>query len=184
MVRHVRKRRMRSQVFRQWGVVLGMFAILMATLAPTVSQALVAIRGHAMNPHAHCAMPSATMPGMANTASMSMSMVMNAGQASSTPKDPMDSAGDMPMNMSMDMSAGMLHSDMRSDMHGDHHAMSHGDACGYCSLLAHLPVVPIVSTPFAVTVWAIQHRVATRFDSVRRAEPLTFAQPRAPPVRS
>jgi hypothetical protein len=169
---------MRSRVFRKWGVVLGMFAILMATLAPTVSQALVAIRGHATNPHAHCAMPSATMPGMANTASMSMSM--NAAQASSMPMDPMDSAGDMPMDMSMDMSAGMLH----GDMHGDHHAMSHGDACGYCSLLAHLPVVPIVSTPFAVTVWAIQHRVATRFDSVRRAEPLTFAQPRAPPVRS
>ena len=59
--------------------------------------------------------------------------------------------------------------------------MSDGDACGYCSLLAHMPAVPSVEALFVVTVRALQHTVATRFESVRRVEPLTFAQPRAPP---
>jgi hypothetical protein len=62
--------------------------------------------------------------------------------------------------------------------------MSDGDACGYCSLLAHMPAVPSVEALFVVTVRAVQHTVATRFESVRRVEPLTFAQPRAPPSAS
>ncbi|HEY2023630.1 MAG TPA: DUF2946 domain-containing protein, partial [Paraburkholderia sp.] len=37
---------------------------------------------------------------------------------------------------------------------------------------------------FVVAVRALQHTVATRFESVRRVEPLTFAQPRAPPFSS
>ncbi len=65
-----------------------------------------------------------------------------------------------------------------------HAATSGGDACGYCSLLAHMPVVPSVEALFSVTVRALQHTVATRFESVRRVEPLTFAQPRAPPFVS
>ena len=65
-----------------------------------------------------------------------------------------------------------------------HAATSGGDACGYCSLLAHMPVVPSVEALFSVTVRALQHTVATRFESIRRVEPLTFAQPRAPPFAS
>lgn len=68
--------------------------------------------------------------------------------------------------------------------HAQHAAMSDGDACGYCSLLAHMPAVPSVEALFFVTVRAVQHTVATRFERVRRVEPLTFAQPRAPPFTS
>lgn len=152
---------MRSRSFRKWGVVLGMIAILMATLAPTISQALVSVRSHTTQAHDHCAMHAS-----ADMSSMSMSM------------DPMHAS-----MMQWDVSGGTS-THGSGMMHGDHHAMSPGDACGYCSLLAHLPVVPVVHSPFAVTVRAIQHRVATRFESVRRADPLTFAQPRAPPVLS
>lgn len=68
--------------------------------------------------------------------------------------------------------------------HPQHTSMSDGDACGYCSLLAHMPVVPSVGTLFTVAVRARQHTIATRFESVRRVEPLTFAQPRAPPFNA
>lgn len=70
------------------------------------------------------------------------------------------------------------------DSTSKHAQMSHGDACGYCSLFAHLPVMPSVETLFLVAVRATQHTVATRFESTRRVEPLTFAQPRAPPFPS
>ena len=72
-------------------------------------------------------------------------------------------------------------SDQPAGKHTQHAAMSDGDACGYCSLLAHLPVMPGVETLFVAAVRTRQHVVATRFESVRRVEPLTFAQPRAPP---
>jgi hypothetical protein len=72
----------------------------------------------------------------------------------------------------------------RDDAAGKHARMSTGDACGYCSLLAHLPVMPAVETLFAASVRARQHTVVTRFHSVRRVEPLVFAQPRAPPAVS
>jgi hypothetical protein len=71
-----------------------------------------------------------------------------------------------------------------ADTAGKHAQMSDGDACGYCSLLAHLPAMPSVEALFVVAVRARQHTVATRFESVRRVEPLTFAQPRAPPLAS
>jgi hypothetical protein len=74
--------------------------------------------------------------------------------------------------------------DPAGDKHADHTAMSDGDPCGYCSLLAHMPAMPSVEALFVVTVRAVQHTVATRFESVRRVEPLTFAQPRAPPSAS
>jgi hypothetical protein len=44
--------------------------------------------------------------------------------------------------------------------------------------------MPAVETLFVAAVRARQHTVATRFYSVRRVEPLTFAQPRAPPAVS
>jgi Protein of unknown function (DUF2946) len=59
-----------------------------------------------------------------------------------------------------------------------------GDDCGYCSLFDHIPVVTTIEVPFVAIAWTIEHRTATRFKSVRRLEPLTSSQPRAPPVLS
>jgi len=126
---------MLSRFHRKIGSILGLFAILMATLAPTVSQALAASRDENAMTGMHCSMPS-----MQDTAP--------------------DNASDR------------------------HSLASHWEACGYCSLLAHIPVVPSVQASLVITVQAIQHRVATRFESVRRVEPLTSAQPRAPPFSS
>ncbi|TDN62021.1 DUF2946 domain-containing protein [Paraburkholderia sp. BL10I2N1] len=126
---------MLSRVYRRIGSLLGLLAILMATLAPTVSQTLAATRTDHSMTGGHCSMPS------------------------------------------------MQHQSPDSDTHPGS-TMSDGQACGYCSLLAHMPVIPGVQAAFAVTIRAIQHPVATRFESVRLVEPLTPAQPRAPPVSS
>jgi hypothetical protein len=72
---------------------------------------------------------------------------------------------------------------------GGHESPQHsitglGDDCGYCSLFAHMPVVPAIEAPFVAIAWAIEHRKLTRIKSVRRLEPLTASQPRAPPVLS
>ncbi|QTO20948.1 DUF2946 domain-containing protein [Burkholderia seminalis] len=61
---------------------------------------------------------------------------------------------------------------------------AHLQACGYCSLLVHTPALPAPELTFAAHVRVIQHRAATRFESLRRALPLTAAQPRAPPFTS
>ncbi|HTJ93590.1 MAG TPA: DUF2946 domain-containing protein [Pararobbsia sp.] len=177
---------MRSRIFQKIGVVLGMIAILMATLAPTVSQALVLYRSHAPGMPAHCTMGHAQRP---ETGPALDTSAMQAGEAAE-----MEDASDTSAMPDMSMMPGMtMHADMRGGHdalghamhHADtHHTMSEGDACGYCSLLFHLPLMPVVSAPFATTVWAIQHRLITQFERIRRAEPLTFAQPRAPPVRS
>jgi hypothetical protein len=121
---------MQQRLFRKLGSWLGLLAILMATLAPTVSQTLAA------NRHLDALCSAQALPG--------------------------DAAGTQ----------------------GSHSQMSHGDACAYCSLLAHVPVVPAVAVPFALTVRLIEHRRAVRFDTVRRVEPLTSSQPRAPPFSS
>jgi Protein of unknown function (DUF2946) len=126
---------MLSRFHQKIGSILGLLAILMATLAPTVSQALAASRDENTMTGMHCSMPSMQDNAPDNT----------------------------------------------SDTHS---LASHWEACGYCSLLAHIPVVPSVQASLVITVQAIQHRVATRFESVRRVEPLTSAQPRAPPFSS
>jgi DUF2946 family protein len=120
---------MQQRLFQKIGSLLGLFAILMATLAPTISQTLAASR------HLDALCSAQALPD--------------------------DGAGSFP---------------------GSHTQMSHGDACAYCSLLAHVPVVPSVQIPFSVTIWLIEHRRAVRFDTVRRVEPLTSSQPRAPPL--
>ncbi|MFT4069354.1 DUF2946 domain-containing protein [Paraburkholderia sp.] len=138
---------------RKIGSWLGLLAILMTTLAPTISRTLAARDGgDGAMAGGHCQM--ASMSEMASMPGMSM---RNAARAAANAPD--DSAG-------------------------KHARMSAGDACGYCSLLAHLPVMPGVETLFVTAVHARQQRVATRFESVRRVEPLTFAQPRAPPAVS
>jgi hypothetical protein len=72
----------------------------------------------------------------------------------------------------------------------DHHhpsgnlAQHGGQACGYCHFFTHAPALPSVVAVFALVIWAIQQRIATRFQSVRRFFALNTAQPRAPPLAS
>lgn len=149
-----------SRFYRKIGSWLGLFAILMATLAPTISHTLAAHGDDGAMSGEHCAMPS--MDSMDSMDAMS-SMRDATPDHASLVSDPSEASG---------------------NRHARHSTMSDGDACGYCSLLAHMPVVPSVEGPFVVAVRALQHTVATRFESVRRVEPLTFAQPRAPPFSS
>lgn len=131
----------------------------MATLAPTISHSLAARSAGEIRMEAGLCSTSSKASGLevdATSSMFSMSFMPSMqGQASG------DTSG--------------KHT---------HAATSDGDACGYCSLLAHMPVVPSVEALFSVTVRALQHTVATRFESIRRVEPLTFAQPRAPPFAS
>ncbi|WP_233801648.1 DUF2946 domain-containing protein [Paraburkholderia sp. HP33-1] len=146
---------------RKVGSWLGLLAILMTTLAPTISQTLAAHYHADALPGEHCQMASmddiASMPGM-----QMPDDTPDATQAAANPSDESDAA----------------------DHPASKHAQMSSDACGYCSLLAHLPVMPSVGMLFVAAVRALQHTAATRFDSVRRVEPLTFAQPRAPPSAS
>lgn len=54
--------------------------------------------------------------------------------------------------------------------------------CGYCNLLAHLPVMPGVSLPLALATRLVHARVAARFERLTCVDPLTFALARAPPL--
>ncbi|MGF6569127.1 hypothetical protein ABH945_001203 [Paraburkholderia sp. GAS333] len=148
-----------SRFYRNIGSWLGLLAILMATLAPTISQTLAARAERGAMADEHCDMVS--MDSM-----QSMHAMPQMGSMSSM----RDATDDAPQA-----------STPTSDSTTKHTQMSDGDACGYCSLLAHLPVMPGVETLFVAAVRTRQHVVATRFKSVRRVEPLTFAQPRAPP---
>ncbi|NIF51298.1 DUF2946 domain-containing protein [Burkholderia sp. Ax-1724] len=148
---------MLTRLHRKIGSWLGLLAILMTTLAPTISHTLAARDAAAALSGAHC---RASMDGMEADA---------IGARASMPA----------MRMSMPM-----HDGAPGDAPGKHAWMSDGDACGYCSLLAHLPVMPGIETLFAVAIPTHRQQVAVRFDSVRRAEPLAFAQPRAPPFAS
>lgn len=129
---------MRSRLYRKIASLLGLLAILMVTLAPTVSQTLAAARHGDSSMASDCDM--ASMPSMQHDADDDKS---------------------------------------RPDT-----TLSDGQACGYCSLLAHVPVVPGVPATFAVTSLLIQLPVATRFESARLVEPLASFQPRAPPTLS
>ncbi|WP_176058469.1 DUF2946 domain-containing protein [Paraburkholderia sp. BCC1876] len=154
---------MLSRFYRKIGSWLGLLAILMATLAPTISHTLAARDAAAGGMPEHCMMPS-----MDSMASMPMDSMASMHAMSSMQQDP--AAAGTPTDS--------------TSKHPQHTSMSDGDACGYCSLLAHMPAVPSVETLFTVAVRARQHTIATRFESVRRVEPLTFAQPRAPPVNA
>ncbi|WP_408282016.1 DUF2946 domain-containing protein [Paraburkholderia sp. RL17-373-BIF-A] len=149
-----------SRFYRKIGSWLGLFAILMATLAPTISHTLAARSDESGMSAEHCDMPSMASMGSMDSMDSMQDDTLDATSVTSSAPDP---AG---------------------DKHADHTAMSDGDLCGYCSLLAHMPAMPSVEALFVVTVRAVQHTVATRFESVRRVEPVTFAQPRAPPSAS
>ncbi|MEX3809540.1 DUF2946 domain-containing protein [Paraburkholderia sp. BR13439] len=146
---------------RKIGSWLGSLAILLSTLAPTISQTLAAHRHADAMMGEHCQMASmddmASMPGM-----RIQDDTPEPTQAIANPPDNTDDTGNPT----------------------DKHAQMSGDACGYCSLLAHLPVMPSVGMLFVAAVRARQHTAVTRYNSVRRVEPLTFAQPRAPPSAS
>ncbi|CAG9261210.1 Permeases of the major facilitator superfamily [Burkholderia diffusa] len=125
---------MLSRRFRKIVSLIGMLAILMTALAPTISQAL-------------------------------------------TTQDRVDSllagyctAGPAGGNHAGDGSSKSL--------------QAHLQACGYCSLLAHTPALPAPELTFAANFQPLRHREATRFESLRRTQPLTAAQPRAPPLAS
>ncbi|MGF6937427.1 hypothetical protein OKW41_006589 [Paraburkholderia sp. UCT70] len=153
---------MMNRWHRKIGSWLGLLAILLTTLAPTISQTLAAhYRADAMM-GGHCQMTSmddtASMPGMR----MQDDTPDTTQATANRPDDSDDSA-------------------TPASHAGAKHAQMSGDACGYCSLLAHLPVMPSVGMLFVAAVRARQHTAAARFDSVRRVEPLSFAQPRAPP---
>jgi hypothetical protein len=126
---------MLSGFYRKVGALLGLFAILMATLAPTISQAVAQQRDVSLLTDWVCS-------------------------AQATPEHQGEAKS------------------------GTHALSDHWQACGYCSLLAHIPPAPAVQPTFATTVWAIQHRIATRFEQVRRIAAFTAAQPRAPPFTS
>jgi len=126
---------MLSRFHRKIGSLLGLLAILMATLAPTISHTLTASRDDAALSGSLCSAQSA----------------------------PDDTSG------SEDAS---------------HSLAAHWQACGYCSLLFHTPFISGAPATFAVAVQAVRQPVEIRFESVRRVEPLTPAQPRAPPVLS
>ncbi|WP_321788065.1 DUF2946 domain-containing protein [Burkholderia pyrrocinia] len=125
---------MLSRRLRKIGSLIGMLAILMTALAPTISQAL-------------------TTQGRVDA--------LMAGYCTAAPATGGRSADSSSKNL-----------------------QAHLQACGYCSLLAHTPALPAPELTFAANVRVIQHREATRFESLRRTLPLTAAQPRAPPFAS
>ena len=116
------------------GSILGLLAILMAMLAPTVSQALSSHDRLDAALAEHC------------------SALQSVGDT-----DPLNPVNPHPLTF-------------------------HWQACGYCGLLAHFPVLPPAAIVFA-TPAAFAHSVAVQPNtSTHLARPIASAQPRAPPV--
>jgi hypothetical protein len=67
---------------------------------------------------------------------------------------------------------------------GPHAPAQHWQACAYCGLLAHVPVLPGVSVLFAVSLAVARATVAPSRPEVRAPASHTTAQPRAPPAFS
>jgi hypothetical protein len=119
---------------RKIGSWLGLLAILMSTLAPTVSQALAA----------HDRL----------------------GQALAT-------------YCSAEPDNAPLGHDGKSPSHA-----FHWQACAYCGMLAHAPVLPGTATVFAAAVTVARAPVVSAHNDVHIPLIYTAAQPRAPPVLS
>ncbi len=113
------------------GSILGLLAILMATLAPTVSQAL----------SAHNRLDAA----LAERCS-AIEGATDVGRAAPQP------------------------------------LIFHWQACGYCSLLAQVPVVPPANFAFATQAPFAHSAIVRVTASTLSIFPVTSAQPRAPPV--
>ncbi|MEQ5842250.1 DUF2946 domain-containing protein [Paraburkholderia acidicola] len=65
-----------------------------------------------------------------------------------------------------------------------HGAALHWQACAYCGLLAHLPVLPGTTTSFAASRSVAPALVLVVQNEVRPLLAYTAAQPRAPPAFS
>lgn len=119
---------------RKIGSLLGLLAILMSVLAPTISQTMAAHQrlGHAL------------------------ATVCTVEPAADAPSH------DTP----------------------DHSLAQHWQACAYCSLLAHVPVLPGTTSQFAVALTVTRVGAAPSVREVRALTIHTAAQPRAPPVFS
>ncbi|UGS88476.1 DUF2946 domain-containing protein (plasmid) [Ralstonia wenshanensis] len=117
---------------RKIGSLLGLLAILMAAIAPTISQAVAAQHRLETLLATYCSVHADT-----------------------------DAQRSYPVS---------------HDAHADR------PACGYCSLASHTPVLVPATASFGAIVWGIQHRLATRFESLWRPPVLTSARPRAPPL--
>ncbi|WP_281662945.1 DUF2946 domain-containing protein [Paraburkholderia fungorum] len=117
------------------GNLLGLLAILMSTLAPTVSQALAAHNrlGEALS--SYCTAEPDTTP------------LAHAGKSS-------------------------------------HSSAFHWQACAYCGMLAHAPVLPGTPAVFAATQLVVRAPVVATRDALHVPLFYTAAQPRAPPVFS
>jgi hypothetical protein len=124
-------RRMLRRHLQKIGSILGLLAILMATLAPTVSQAL----------SSHERLDTAL------------------AERCTAAQDVTDVERSAP-----------------------HPLVFHWQACGYCGLLAHFPVVPPAGIVF-VTQAVFAHAVTVHASANTRSISLvTSAQPRAPPA--
>lgn len=117
------------------GSLLGLLAILMSTLAPTVSQALAA--------HDRLGQALATYC----SADPDNSQVEKADKSSHAP-------------------------------------VWHWQACAYCGMLAHAPVLPGTATVFAAELSVARAPVLVTRDAIHIPLVYTAAQPRAPPVLS
>jgi len=151
----------RHSLFPAW---LGILAILMLFIAPVVSKSLVtAGMSHSMMP----GMSMAEMP----MAAMDMSEMTEPDMPMSHDEmaDTAAHQNSMPMH---DMGMGMM---MPGDMSGA--------ACGYCVLLAHLPLLHMLALPM-LWVSSTSSRAPPRLAAVRLV-PTAFypdSQPRAPPA--
>ena len=117
------------------GSLLGLLAILMSTLAPTISQALAASNRLDQALATYC----------------------------STEPD---------------------HSPVEHDGTSSHSSAFHWQACAYCGMLAHVPVLPGTATVFMAALSVARAPVVATHDSAHVPLLYTAAQPRAPPVLS
>lgn len=117
------------------GSLLGLLAILMSTLAPTISQALAAND--------------------------------RLGQALATY-----------------CSADQDNSPVAQNSKSSHSPAFHWQACAYCGMLAHVPVLPGMTTAFAAVLLVARAPVSAAPVAVYVPVFYTAAQPRAPPFLS
>jgi hypothetical protein len=127
--------RLRLQKIGSW---LGLLAILMSTLAPTVSQALAAHDRLGDALATYCSADPTNSPVAHDVAP----------DSKSSPSSP----------------------------------SYHWQACAYCGLLAHVPVLPGTSTVFAAELSVVRATVVVTRDAVHIPPFYSAAQPRAPPV--
>jgi hypothetical protein len=117
------------------GSLLGLLAILMSTLAPTVSQALAAHDRLGQALASYC------------SADPDNSQAAHAGKSSPS-------------------------------------SAYHWQACAYCGMLAHVPVLPGTASVFIAALSVVRAPVTVTRNTLHVPLVYTAAQPRAPPVLS